>query len=89
MSIVSGLTPGLKDYVMTDQLLERPLSFLHRDVIAPKARAALDRTTLNFLRLAEHLNSSNPAVPALLRRVSTAQAVAFRGEADHGQTARR
>ena len=49
MSIVSGLTPGLKDYFMTDHVLERPLSFLHRDVIAPKGRAALDRTTLNFL----------------------------------------
>ena len=65
MSIVSGLTPGLKDYVMTDHVLERPLSFLHRDVIAPKARAALDRTTLNFLRTRGASEQQQPCGPGV------------------------
>ena len=72
---------------MNDQVLDRPLSSLHRDVIARNARAALDRTTLNFLGLAKHLNSGNPAVSALLNRVSTTQAAAFGGDAAHGHAA--
>lgn len=47
----------------------------------------LEVINLHFLRLAEHLNSSNPAVSALLGRVSKAQTVAFGGDAVHGQAA--
>ena len=46
-----------------------------------------DRTNLHFLRLAEHLNSSNPAVSALLDRVATAQTVSTAGDAVHGHAA--
>jgi DHA2 family multidrug resistance protein len=43
-----------------------------------------DRTNLHFLRLAEHLTAANPAVGALLNRVSAAGAAATGGDALHG-----
>jgi MFS transporter, DHA2 family, multidrug resistance protein len=46
-----------------------------------------DRTNLHFLRLAEHLNSSNPAAAAFLDRVGTAQTSVIAGDAVHGHTA--
>src|SRR6185437_13298125 len=45
------------------------------------------RTNLHFLRLAEHLNSSNPAAAALIDRVATAQTAAAAGDAVHGHAA--
>jgi len=46
-----------------------------------------DRTNLHFLRLAEHLNSSNPAAVQLVERVATAETVARGGDAVHGHAA--
>jgi MFS transporter, DHA2 family, multidrug resistance protein len=46
-----------------------------------------DRTNLHFLRLAEHLNSSNPAAQALIDRVATTQTAAAGGDAVHGHAA--
>ncbi|MBV8591563.1 MAG: DHA2 family efflux MFS transporter permease subunit, partial [Acetobacteraceae bacterium] len=43
-----------------------------------------DRTNLHFLRLAEHLNSSNPATAALIDRVTTAQTMAAGGDSVQG-----
>jgi hypothetical protein len=70
---------------MNDRELERPPSFLHRDVIAPKARARPHRSA--FLGIPEHLNSSNPAASAWLNRVSTARSVGFGGHVAHGHPA--
>jgi DHA2 family multidrug resistance protein len=46
-----------------------------------------DRTNLHFLRLAEHLNSSNAAMLALLHRVAGNDAVAFGGDMVRAQAA--
>jgi MFS transporter, DHA2 family, multidrug resistance protein len=46
-----------------------------------------DRTNLHFLRLAEHLNSSNTAAVQLVERVATAETVARGGDAVHGHAA--
>ncbi|MGB6657374.1 MAG: DHA2 family efflux MFS transporter permease subunit [Methylovirgula sp.] len=46
-----------------------------------------DRTNLHFLRLAEHLNSSNTAMVDLLQRVSATFTAAFGGDAVHGHLA--
>ena len=46
-----------------------------------------DRTNLHFLRLAEHLNSANPAVVGLLGRVTAAETPAGGGDAVHGHAA--
>jgi DHA2 family multidrug resistance protein len=46
-----------------------------------------DRTNLHFLRLAEHLNATNSAMVALLRRVGTDYAQALGGDLVHGQAA--
>jgi DHA2 family multidrug resistance protein len=44
-----------------------------------------DRTNLHFLRLAEHLNATNPAMTGLLHRVAATQAALAGGDATHGQ----
>ncbi|HEX3500224.1 MAG TPA: DHA2 family efflux MFS transporter permease subunit, partial [Stellaceae bacterium] len=46
-----------------------------------------DRTNLHFLRLAEHLNTANPAVVDLLRRTGETTTARGGGDALHGQTA--
>ncbi|HWF76865.1 MAG TPA: DHA2 family efflux MFS transporter permease subunit [Caulobacteraceae bacterium] len=46
-----------------------------------------DRTNLHFLRLAEHLNSANPAMVGLLGRVTAAETAAGGGDAVHGHAA--
>jgi DHA2 family multidrug resistance protein len=46
-----------------------------------------DRTNLHFLRLAEHLNSSNPAMVSLVERVATAETAAAGGNAVQGHAA--
>jgi DHA2 family multidrug resistance protein len=46
-----------------------------------------DRTNLHFLRLAEHLNSANPAVMNLIHRVAAAETAAAGGDAQHGYSA--
>jgi MFS transporter, DHA2 family, multidrug resistance protein len=46
-----------------------------------------DRTNLHFLRLAEHLNTTNTAMTDLLQRVTTAKAVQWGGDAVHGNAA--
>jgi DHA2 family multidrug resistance protein len=46
-----------------------------------------DRTNLHFLRLAEHLNSSNPAMTALVDRVAAAETAGGAGDAIHGHAA--
>jgi DHA2 family multidrug resistance protein len=45
-----------------------------------------DRANLHFLRLAEHLNTTNSAMVELLRRVGTGYTAAL-GDAAHGQAA--
>ena len=46
-----------------------------------------DRTNLHFLRLAEHLNTANPAMVDLLRRTGAAQTALMGGDAQHGHDA--
>jgi DHA2 family multidrug resistance protein len=46
-----------------------------------------DRANLHFLRLAEHLNSGNAAMLALLRHASAAEAANWAGDTVHGQSA--
>jgi MFS transporter, DHA2 family, multidrug resistance protein len=46
-----------------------------------------DRANLHFLRLAEHLNSTNAAMGNLLQRVTAADTTAWGGDAAHGQAA--
>ncbi len=46
-----------------------------------------DRANLHFLRLAEHLNTTNTAMTDLLQRVTTADAIKRGGDAVHGNTA--
>jgi MFS transporter, DHA2 family, multidrug resistance protein len=46
-----------------------------------------DRANLHFLRLAEHLNSTNSAMTGLLHRVAAGYANASAGDAAHGQAA--
>ena len=46
-----------------------------------------DRTNLHFLRLAEHLNASNPAMLSLLQQATTAQTAGFGGDPAHGHLA--
>jgi DHA2 family multidrug resistance protein len=46
-----------------------------------------DRANLHFLRLAEHLNTANPAAVTLVHRVATAETIARGGDAQHGQAA--
>jgi DHA2 family multidrug resistance protein len=46
-----------------------------------------DRTNLHFLRLAEHLNETNSAMVALLRRVGADYVQALGGDVVHGQAA--
>jgi DHA2 family multidrug resistance protein len=46
-----------------------------------------DRTNLHFLRLAEHLNSSNPALQNLLAKATAQQTAALGGDAIHGHLA--
>jgi MFS transporter, DHA2 family, multidrug resistance protein len=46
-----------------------------------------DRTNLHFLRLAEHLNSNNPAATALIDRITAAQTMAVGGDAVQGHAA--
>ena len=55
--------------------------------IAVCATILNDRTNLHFLRLAEHLNSSNPAAAALIDRVTAAQTMAAGGDAVQGHAA--
>jgi len=43
-----------------------------------------DRTNLHFLRLADHLNTTNPAMVDLLRRLTTTRTAAFGGDVLHG-----
>ncbi len=45
-----------------------------------------DRTNLHFLRAAEHLNSSNPAMLDWVQQVSTHEATAHGGDTLHGYT---
>jgi DHA2 family multidrug resistance protein len=52
--------------------------------IAASGTILNDRTNLHFLRLAEHLNTANPAVVDLLRRVAANSAT---GDAGHGRAA--
>jgi len=46
-----------------------------------------DRANLHFLRLAEHLNTTNTAMTDLLQRVTTADAIKRGGDAVHGNAA--
>jgi MFS transporter, DHA2 family, multidrug resistance protein len=46
-----------------------------------------DRANLHFLRLAEHLNTTNTAMTDLLQRVTTANAIKWGGDAVHGNAA--
>ena len=46
-----------------------------------------DRTNLHFLRLAEHLNSANPAMGELLQRLGDRYSLALSGDALHAQAA--
>jgi DHA2 family multidrug resistance protein len=46
-----------------------------------------DRTNLHFLRLAEHLNTTNEAMVGLLRRVTVADSAFYGGDAVHGHAA--
>jgi DHA2 family multidrug resistance protein len=46
-----------------------------------------DRTNLHFLRLAEHLNSGNPAVLQLVQQATTTATAAGGGDAAHGHVA--
>ena len=55
--------------------------------IAVCATILNDRTNLHFLRLAEHLNSANPAMQGLMRQVSTKFATAHAGDMLHGHAA--
>jgi DHA2 family multidrug resistance protein len=55
--------------------------------IAACATILNDRTNLHFLRLAEHLNSSNTAMVELLHRVGAAEAVARGGDVVQGNLA--
>jgi DHA2 family multidrug resistance protein len=43
-----------------------------------------DRTNLHFLRLAEHLNTTNPAMVDLLRRAAATDTAIAGGDAQHG-----
>ena len=49
--------------------------------IAACATILNDRTNLHFLRLAEHLTPTNPAMVDLLQKVAAAQTVALGGDA--------
>jgi DHA2 family multidrug resistance protein len=55
--------------------------------IAVCATILNDRTNLHFLRLAEHLNSTNPAMQDLVHQVSAKFATAHAGDVLHGQAA--
>jgi DHA2 family multidrug resistance protein len=46
-----------------------------------------DRTNLHFLRLAEHLNSSNPAMVSLVDKVAAVETAAAGGDAVQGHAA--
>jgi MFS transporter, DHA2 family, multidrug resistance protein len=46
-----------------------------------------NRTNLHFLRLAEHLNSSNPALTQLVQRVASNETALHGGDAVHGHAA--
>ena len=46
-----------------------------------------DRTNLHFLRLAEHLNTGNPAMLDLLRTTTATRTAALGGDAAHGHLA--
>ena len=46
-----------------------------------------DRANLHFLRLAEHLNTSNHAMLELITRATLRDAALFGGDAAHGSTA--
>jgi MFS transporter, DHA2 family, multidrug resistance protein len=46
-----------------------------------------DRTNLHFLHLAEHLNTSNPAMVELLRKTAIDQTALLGGDAQHGHQA--
>ncbi len=46
-----------------------------------------DRANLHFLRLAEHLNTTNTAMTELLQRVTAANAIKWGGDAVHGNAA--
>jgi DHA2 family multidrug resistance protein len=54
--------------------------------IAASGTILNDRANLHFLRLAEHLNTANPAVTDLLRRAA-ATATAGGGDFQHGHAA--
>jgi DHA2 family multidrug resistance protein len=55
--------------------------------IAVCATILNDRTNLHFLRLAEHLNSTNAAMQGLMHAVSAKFAAAHQGDVLHGQAA--
>jgi MFS transporter, DHA2 family, multidrug resistance protein len=52
--------------------------------IAACATILNDRANLHFLRLAEHLNTANPAMTELLQRVTAADMAKWGGDAVHG-----
>lgn len=51
------------------------------------ATILINRTNLHFLRLAEHLNTTNAAAMDFVHRSGTAGTAFFSGDAAHGQTA--
>ncbi|MDB6080117.1 MAG: drug resistance transporter, EmrB/QacA subfamily [Akkermansiaceae bacterium] len=53
--------------------------------IAGCSTLLIGRTNLHFLRLAEHLNSTNTAMVEFLHRSGNASAAIFGGDPDHGQ----
>ncbi|URD35896.1 DHA2 family efflux MFS transporter permease subunit [Methylobacterium tardum] len=55
--------------------------------IAACATILNDRTNLHFLRLAEHLNPTNPAMLGLLRGMEVRMAGSFAGDPAHGHVA--
>lgn len=55
--------------------------------IAACATILNDRTNLHFLRLAEHLNPTNPAMLALMQHAADRNALQFSGDPSHGQAA--
>jgi DHA2 family multidrug resistance protein len=52
--------------------------------IAACATILNDRANLHFLRLAEHLNTGNPAMAGLVARVTAADTAKWSGDGVHG-----
>jgi MFS transporter, DHA2 family, multidrug resistance protein len=60
---------------------------LESKILWPCATILSDRTNLHFLRLAEHLNTTNAGILGLIQRVSAKFATAHAGDLLHGHAA--